>query len=127
MAEQLVRISAELRASVKALRRLTAADGYLDLGMAEHALQELAAIEEPGPLEAAVLYIEGEALKSLERYSEAIDRLQRAAELIPAPYNRPAWLSLSECFLQRGQNELAAVAKLFAEESATDDPAANEG
>ncbi len=110
--------SREYPTSAKVLRQLAAADGYLDLGMPEHALAELRRIDDPGMLGPAVLFMEGEVFKAQERYSEAIECLQRAAESIPAPFDGPAWMSLSECFLERGQNELAEVARMFAEEPA---------
>lgn len=100
---------------LKVLRRITAADGYLDLGMPTHALNELTAIEDAGSLDPAVQFLIGEALKAQERYDDAIEPLQRAATLIPAPFNRAAWLSLSECFRMGGQQELADVVLMFAE------------
>jgi len=103
-------------ASAKVLRRLMAADGYLDLEMNDRAAAELDAIEDAGTLEAAVLFMRGEVFKSQERFELAIDCLQQAAELIPAPFDGPAWLSLSECFQLRGQDELAEVARMFAED-----------
>lgn len=107
-----------LTESAKVMRRLLAADGYLDLGMTDHALRELEAIEDAGTLEAAVLFMEGEVYKAQHRYEDAIECLQGAAEMIPAPFDGPAWLSLSECFQERGQSELAEVARMFAEEPA---------
>ena len=104
--------SAEL--SPKVLRQLAAAEGYLDLGMPQHALDELAAVTDPGKLEAPLHYLRGEALKAQERYGEAIAPLQKAAQLIPAPHNKVAWLSLSECFRHRGQIDLADLAETFA-------------
>ena len=100
--------------SPKVLRQLAAAEGYLDLGMPQHALDELAAVTDPGKLEAPLHYLRGEALKAQERYGEAIEPLQKAAQLIPAPHNKVAWLSLSECFRLRGQSELADLAETFA-------------
>lgn len=108
--------------SPKTLRQLAAAEGYLDLGMPQHALDELTEVDESGPLEAPVQLLRGEALKALEKYGEAIAPLQRAAQLIPAPHNKAAWMSLSECFRLRGQIELADVVEAFA---STDTPVIN--
>lgn len=108
--------------SPKTIRQLAAAEGYLDLGMPQHALDELIGVEESGPLEAPVQLLRGEALKALEKYGEAIAPLQRAAQLIPAPHNKAAWMSLSECFRLRGQTELADVVEAFA---TTDTPVIN--
>lgn len=92
------------------IHRLTAAEGYLELNMPEHALAELAEIAAAGPYQPAVDLMTGEALKVQERYGDAIEPLQRAAERIPAPHSRRAWLALSECLRQEGRDELAEVA-----------------
>ena len=54
------------------------------------------------------------SLQAQHRYSDAIEPLQRAARMIPAPHNRDAWLSLSICFREDGQQELAEVTEMFA-------------
>jgi tetratricopeptide (TPR) repeat protein len=98
----------------KTIRRLRAAEGYLELNMPKNALDELESIEEPGPLEAVVEFLKGEALKGQQRYEEAVEPLKRAAELVPAPHNQKAWLSLSECFRQGGKEELAEMVEIMA-------------
>lgn len=103
--------------SQKTVRRLTAAEGYLELNMPEYALDELQAIENPGALEPAVCWLKGETLKAQRRYDEAIEPLQQAARTMPEPHNKRAWLSLSECFRRRGQTELADLAESFADAS----------
>ncbi|MCA9117099.1 MAG: hypothetical protein KDA79_18635 [Planctomycetaceae bacterium] len=103
--------------SVRVLRCLSAADGYLDLSMPAHALAELDRIGDPGPLEAPVAFLRGEALKAQQKYSEAIEPLQRAARLIPAPHNQIAWRALEECFRLRGDDALADIVQMFAESS----------
>lgn len=100
--------------SSKTIRRLQAAEGYLELNMPKNAWDELESIEEPGPLEAVVEFFKGEALKRLKRYDEAVVPLKRAAELVPAPHNLKVWLSLSECFRQGGKEELAEMAEIVA-------------
>jgi tetratricopeptide (TPR) repeat protein len=100
--------------STKVLRRLAAAEGYLDLDMPDHALEELEGIEDAGVLEAPRQFLKGEALKAQQRYDEAIEPLRRAAQMIPAPHNKMVWLSLSECFRHRGQTELADLVETFA-------------
>jgi hypothetical protein len=89
--------------SSKTIRRLQAAEGYLELNMSKNAWDELELIEDPGPLEAVVEFLKGGALKGQERYEEAVVPLKRAAELVPAPHNPQAWLSLSECFRQEAK------------------------
>ena len=103
-----------INVSPKTLRRLQAAEGYLELNMPKNAWDELESIEDPGPLEAVVEFYKGEALKGLERYEEAVAPLKRAVELVPAPHNQKALLSLSECFRQGGKQELAEMAELMA-------------
>lgn len=98
----------------KTIRRLQAAEGYLELNMPKNAWDELESIEDPGPLEAVVEFLKGEALKGQQRYEEAVAPLKRAAELVPAPHNQKAWLSLSECFRQGGKEELAEMAEIIA-------------
>ena len=110
----------KIEVPAKAVKRLFAAEGYLELGMPQQALRELEEIDLLAPLEASVQYLTGEALKAQERYDDAIESLQRAAQLIPAPYNKLAWMSLSECFRSNGQDELAEVVELFLEDSAGD-------
>jgi tetratricopeptide (TPR) repeat protein len=102
---------------VKTVKRLFAAEGYLELGMPEHALKELALIEDAVPIEASVEYLTGEAFRQQERYDDAVEALERAAQLIPEPYNKVVWESLSDCFRKNGDDELADVAAIIAREA----------
>ncbi len=102
------------QALLRAVRRLEAAEGYLELQLPARALEELAAIEEPGPFEASISLLQGEALKGQERYDDAIAALQKAAQMIPAPHNRRAWKSLGECYRLDGREELAQLVDTFA-------------
>ncbi|MGE3315383.1 MAG: tetratricopeptide repeat protein [Planctomycetaceae bacterium] len=101
-------------AVLKVLRRLEAAEGYLELEMPGHAMSELDAIEEAGPFEASITLLKGEAFKSQEKYEEAIAALQKAAQMIPAPHNRRAWQSLVECYRLGGREEMAKLVETFA-------------
>ncbi len=100
----------------KILRRLVAAEGYLELGMPQHALEELESISnaQAGALRPAIEFYRGESLLAQKRYDDAIEPLKYAAETIPSPMNKQAWLSLGECFRQRGEEALAAVVEMFA-------------
>ena len=100
--------------SQKVFRRLVAAEGYLELGLPQRALDELDAIEDAGPLAPPMHYMRGEALRAQRRYEDAIQPLQAAAQLIPAPHNKQAWLALGDCLRHRGQEALANVAESFA-------------
>src|SRR3972149_2292301 len=91
----------------KTLRPLEAAEGYLELQMPAQALEELGAIADPGPFEASISLLKGEALKGQERYDDAIAALQKAAQMIPAPHNRRAWMSLGECYRLGGPGDRA--------------------
>ena len=88
--------------SPRIVRQLTAADGYLELGMPAHALNELETIGDAGPLTPAVDFMTGLALKEQGQYGEAIVALQKAAIEIPVPHNRDVWLSLGECYRAAG-------------------------
>lgn len=101
--------------SSKILRRVCAAEGYLELGMPAQALAELDGLENPGVLTPHVLLLRGTSLMAQERYDEAIDPLQHAARTVPAPYDRLAWWSLSKCFESEGWTDLATIAQRFAE------------
>jgi tetratricopeptide (TPR) repeat protein len=101
---------------VKTVKRLFAAEGYLELGMPQYALEELAAIEDATPVEASVEYLTGEAFRQQERYDDAVKSLERAAQLIPAPFNKVVWLSLSDCFRKRGDDELADIVDSIADD-----------
>jgi Flp pilus assembly protein TadD len=104
------------KVSPRVIRRISAAEGFLDLDMPERAMRELDAITEPGPYEPTVEYMKGEALIAQRRFSEAIAPLKRAVQLIPPPHNREAWKSLGECYRLRGDEELADVIELFTDQ-----------
>lgn len=99
--------------SVKTLKRLTAAEGYLELDLPDLALEELEGIEAGDPYSAVVDWLTGEALKDKQQYEAAIESLSRAVQTIPSPHNRRAIESLSECFRRTGRDDLAAVAEIF--------------
>lgn len=97
--------------SQKVVKRLAAAEGYLELGLPEYALTELNRVSDAGPFEAISQLLRGEALQAEERFTEAIPALNRAAELVPAPFNQRALLNLSRCYRANGQDQLAAEAE----------------
>jgi len=96
----------------RTIRLLQRAEGYLDLDLPVRAIAELDAIADAGPFEPAVALLRGEALKNQARYAEALIPLKHAATTIPAPLNKRAWRSLSECYRQTGYEALAEVADL---------------
>jgi tetratricopeptide (TPR) repeat protein len=97
--------------SQKIVKRLAAAEGYLELGLPSYALDELNRVTEAGPFEAISQLLRGEALQAEERFSEAIPAFNRAAELVPAPFNQRALLGLSRCYRAAGQEDLAVEAE----------------
>ena len=100
----------------KTVRQLMAADGYLQLGLPAAALAELDRVEGCGPLESARDYLAGQALMADDRHEDALEPLTRAAETIPAPWNRAAYESLSECFRATGRDALAEVTDLWGDD-----------
>ncbi|SRR5581483_4386851 len=97
----------------KVVRRLAAAEGYLELSMPGEALAILEKVEPAGegPFEAIAELFRGEALQAVHRFGEAIPAFNRAAQLFPAPFNQRALLGLSDCYREEGQIDLAQQAK----------------
>lgn len=108
--------SANLIPEKNTIRRLLAAEGYLELRLPERALRELDRIVDAGDLFPYVSFLRGQAYHVLGQYGDAIDDLQLAATLIPAPLNQRAWGDLSDCFRQEGLDELADIAEMFADD-----------
>lgn len=104
----------------KTVRRLIAAEGYLELGMPRQALRELDKVSDPGSLTASFSFLRGESLKRIGRYSEAIQPLQYAADLLPIPHSQLPWKSLGACYRESGQNDLAESAERTADEIASE-------
>lgn len=95
----------------KIVRRLLSADGYLDLGMPDRAVEELAKIDDAGPLEGPVQLLHGIALKQTNNNRDAIPHLERAARIMPSPIRRFAWRELVDAYRAVGSDELAEMAQ----------------
>ena len=95
----------------KTVRRLLSADGYLDLGMPERAIEELEKIADAGPLEGPTKLMYGIALKQIGNFSNAITQLEKAARLMPKPINRFAWRELVDAYRAVGSLKLAEMAE----------------
>lgn len=95
----------------KTVRRLLSADGYLDLGMPERAVEELEKIEDAGVLEGPLQLLHGIALKQTNNHTDAIPHLERAARIMPSPIRRFAWRELVDAYRAVGSNELAEMAQ----------------
>ncbi len=81
------------------------AEGYLELGMAQHALDALAQLGDEADSTVRACYLRGEALRWLERYEEALPPLRKAAS--EDPENIHAWLALGWCCKRTGRLEAA--------------------
>ena len=106
---------------IRRLQLLREAEGYLDLltalsdrwpltpairdRVAQRALTTLAGLEPVGCRRAAALYLQGQALRVMERYCEAIVPLDEAAQL--EPENVHIWLALGWCHKRCGRLDLA--------------------
>lgn len=91
------------RVRLKHLQRQ--AEGYLELGLPERALDVLRKIGDPEGFGAQLLYLQGEALRGMGRYGEALVPLERAAE--GDPQNIHIWLALGWCRKRTGRLDLA--------------------
>lgn len=83
------------------------AEGYLELGMARHALDLLAALRDDD-MDPQAWYLRGEALRALERYAEALGPLEKVAEA--APDDIAVWLALAWCYKRADRIERAVNA-----------------
>ena len=82
-------------------RAVEEAEGYLELGLKEHALR---ALQHRGTLvhsNGRACYLMGETLRELARYQEALFPLERSADLIPDDIH--VWLALGWCYKRTGQ------------------------
>jgi tetratricopeptide (TPR) repeat protein len=86
---------------VRSKRILREAEGYLELGMAEHALAALGRLDADSIGRSDALYLEGEALRSLDRFADALIPLEAAADV--APSNIHVWLALAWCYKRTEQ------------------------
>lgn len=105
-------------------RVLTEAEGYLDLitvfadrwpltptvrdRVANRALDLIEQLLDDGHYRADALHLKGQALRSMERYEEAIEALSLAADADPE--NLHVWLALGWCHKRNGRLDLAIEA-----------------
>ncbi len=95
----------EAEKQIRRSRALLRAEGYLELGLPERALQALARIDDDYRDDAPALHLRGEALRALERYEEALEPLAKAASA--APGNIHVWLALAWCYKRTDRLPLA--------------------
>lgn len=82
------------------------AEGYLELGMAQHALDVLSRFGDGEALPGTVYFLRGEALRWLKRYDEAVACLNLAAEMSPGRSSEIG-LALGWCYKRSGRIDLA--------------------
>jgi hypothetical protein len=87
----------------RTVRKLTAAEGYLELELPKLALEELASIGAPGEYQIPVMWMTGEALKVDGQFDEAVAPLKLVAESVEGPISARAWESLSDCLEKSGR------------------------
>ncbi|MFP6763304.1 MAG: hypothetical protein VB858_06795 [Planctomycetaceae bacterium] len=87
----------------RTVRRLTAAEGYLALGLPRLALEELAKIQGAGQHQVPVLWMTGQALKAEGRFDEAIGPLQTAIQTLVGSARERVGQALTECLEQSGR------------------------
>lgn len=90
--------------------RLREASGYLELGLAQQALDRLDGLGELGPFEGEVSLLRGEAYGAQEKFSEAAASFKTAARLLPPPFRQPAFLALSMVYQEAGDMDRATQA-----------------
>ncbi len=104
-------MNTEMKHYVRLAKRVSEAIGYLELGMTRQAMDRLAALEPLGPFEAQVAFLRGEALRLEGQFGEAARAFKKAAQRLPAPFDRPVWFASSVCYRQSG-DALKAVQML---------------
>ncbi len=96
------------------------AEGYLELGLPQHALHALGRLGEAANSDVRTLHLQGEALRSLERYADAIVPLRKVAEL--EPENVQVLLALGWCHKRSGRIDLAIESLEAAVAADNDEP-----
>ncbi len=87
---------------IRLTKRLSEADGYIDLGMGQHALNRLEGIAAAGPFTPTVAMLRGKALWLQKRFDEAAQQLRTAADGLNFPHAQQAWLAISLYHRQQG-------------------------
>jgi predicted negative regulator of RcsB-dependent stress response len=101
-------MSIEAKQLVRIAKRLVAATGYLELGMIQHALDQLDSLTSRGFFEAEIKILRGEALRQQNRYASAATALKLSAREASSPHSKAAWLALSVHCPSNGSRQRAA-------------------
>ena len=94
----------------KTIRRMVAADGYLELNLPGLAVEELQKVDHAGPLEGPRQLLLGLARKRSGDSEGAIRHLEQAARTMPKPARRFAWSELVSCYRCTGSEDMAELA-----------------
>jgi tetratricopeptide (TPR) repeat protein len=86
-------------------RLLREAEGYLELGLPQSALEALDRMGEPGTFGSKQLYLRGEAFRAQGRFHEAITALEASADKTPSKID--IYLALGWCYKRTGRLDLA--------------------
>ncbi|MBL9092391.1 MAG: tetratricopeptide repeat protein [Planctomycetaceae bacterium] len=89
-------------------RLLREAEGYLELGLPQLAIQTLEKIDEPGTFRGIQLYLLGEAFRAQGRFAEAIEALEASADKKPSKID--IYLALGWCYKRTGRLDRAIEA-----------------
>ena len=92
---------------VRAVKRLSEAIGYLELGMTQQARACLEHVGSPGPFTAIAELLRGEAARREDRLDDAARSFEAAARMMPGPDSKSIWLALSTFHRQVGNTDLA--------------------
>lgn len=84
------------------------AEGYIELGLGDQAIRVLSRLGPPSAFGPSTLYLWGEALRSVDRFDEAIPPLTQAANADPE--NTHIWVALGWCHKRTGRLDLAIAA-----------------
>lgn len=95
----------------KTIRRIVAADGYLELNLPHRAVEELEKVDSAGPLEGPRQLLLGLAKKRSGDSAGAIRNLEQAARIMPKPARRFAWSELASCYRCTGSEDMADLAE----------------
>lgn len=91
-------------AEQRIMRRLTKAEGYLELGMPDQALSELRSIDDPGAFSVPHLLMTAAALKALGKTEEASESLRKVASNLPKISGMDVWKVLGKFLKKLGQS-----------------------
>ena len=95
---------------IRVVKRLSAAVGYLELGMTQQALACLDDLDDLGPFKAVAEMLRGEAARRERRFDDAARCFETAARMSPGPDSKAVWMVLSNFHRQAGNTDLAIEA-----------------